>query len=163
MSPIGLITRSSGELREDHGGRPRLAWWTLVVLVLGAAIAGGALGRVLLPGPAAPRTVRGMVSHVSPDRTQMGFVPDGHSDPDGLRSLREQLVDLRYGGRNAVTAYEVGEVAWADARGDWHAGTPPACLVSPAPGSQRVELGLVQVRGAHGAPGGPVVAWLRCL
>jgi hypothetical protein len=154
--------RPPAERGEARGARARPG--LLVLLLLAALLLGGAAGRVLLPGPATARVVRGTAVHVSPDRTQLGFRPDGHCDPDGPPPLRERLVDLRYGGRNAVTAYQIADVPWADAKGAWHAGSPPACLVTPATVGQRVELGLVQVRpGAGEAPGGPVVAWLRCL
>jgi hypothetical protein len=121
------------------------------------------LGRVLWPGAATPRVVRGTMTAVSPDRVQLGFMPDGHRDPDPPPSLRERLTDWRYGFRTTFTGYELGRVPWADADGAWHQGTAPACL-APATTGQRVELGLVRVRpGADGRPGGVVVVWLRCL
>jgi hypothetical protein len=100
-----------------------------------------------------PAGVRGTTTAVSPDRMQLGFMPDGHRDPDPPPSLRERLTDWRYGFRNTFTGYEVGGVPWADADGAWHYGSAPACLV-PGTTGQRVKLGLVRVRsGANGRPG----------
>jgi hypothetical protein len=80
--------------------------------------------------------VQGTATAVSPDRTQIGFMPDGHRDPDPPPSLRERLTDWQYGFRNTFTGYEVGSAPWADADGAWHHGTAPACL-APATTGQR--------------------------
>jgi hypothetical protein len=131
--------------------------------MLAVLVASLTLGRALWQGAATARVVRGTITAVGPDRTAIGFMPDGHRDPDPPPSLRERLADWRYGFRNAFTGYEVGGAPWADAAGAWHHGTAPACL-APATTGQRVELGLVRVRpGAEGRPGGVVVVWLRRL
>jgi hypothetical protein len=131
--------------------------------MLAVLVASLTLGRSLWPGAATPRVVRGTITAVGADQAAIGFMPDGHRDPDPPPSLREHLTDLRYGFRNTFTGYAVGGVPWADADGTWHQGTAPACLVAQTSG-QRVELGLVSVRpGANGRPGGVVVVWLRCL
>ena len=143
-------------------GGPRR--WVLPLALVLATLAGGlTLGRVLWPGSAPPRVVRGTVTAVDLDRTAIGFMPLGHRDPDPPPSLRERLTDLRYGFRNTFTGYEVGGAPWADTDGTWHQGTAPACLVAATSG-QQVELGLVSARpGAGGRPGRVVVVWLRCL
>jgi hypothetical protein len=154
-------TRSSKPATAERGIRSRR--WPLLVLMLAVLVAGPTLGRVLWPGAATPRVVRGTTTAVSPDRMQIGFMPDRHRDPDPPPSLHERLTDWRYGFRNTFTGYEVGGAPWADADGAWHHGTAAACL-APARTGQRVELGLVRVRpGADGRPGGVVVVWLRCL
>jgi hypothetical protein len=138
-------------------------WLPALILLLAVLVASLMLGRALWPGTATPRVVRGTTTAVAPDRTQIGFMPDGHRDPDPPPSLRERLTDWRYGFRNTFKGYEVGGVPWADPDGTWHQGSAPACL-APATSGQRVELGLVRVRpGADGRPGGVVVVWLRCL
>jgi hypothetical protein len=131
--------------------------------VLAVLVASLTLGRALWPGAATARVVRGTTTAVNRDRTRIGFMPDGHRDPDSPPSLRERVTDWRYGFRNTFTGYEVGAVPWADTDGAWHRGSAPACL-GPATSGQRVELGLVRVRpGAAARPGGVVVVWLRCL
>jgi hypothetical protein len=131
--------------------------------VLVALVAGLTFERALRPGAASPRVVRGTITAVGADRTAIGFMPDGHRDPDLPPSLGERLTDWRYGFRNTFTGYQIGDAPWADADGAWHQGTAPACLERATSG-QRVELGLVGVRpGADGRPGRVVVAWLRCL
>jgi hypothetical protein len=108
--------------------------------MLAVLVASPALGRALWPGAATPRVVRGTTTAVSANRTAIGFMLDGHRDPDPPPSLGERLTDWRYGFRNTFKGYEVGGAPWADADG------------------------LVWVRpGADGRPGGVVVAWLRCL
>jgi hypothetical protein len=142
----------------------RSRWLPPLALMLATLVASLTLGRALWPGAATPRVVQGTITAVSGDRTAIGFMPDGHRDPDPPPSLLEGLTDLRYGFRNTFTGYEVGGVPWADAQGAWYGGTPPACLVPPGTNGQRVELGLVSVRpSADGRPGGVVVVWLRCL
>jgi hypothetical protein len=144
------------------GGSRR--WVPTLALALAALVTGAALGRALWPGPAETRVVRGTITAVNIDRTLIGFMPDGHRDPDPPPSLRERLDDWRYGGRNTFAGYEVGGVLWADAEGAWHGGTQPDCLAPPGTNNQRVELGLVWARaGSDGAAGGPLVVWLRCL
>jgi hypothetical protein len=164
-SPMSLLppaSRSSWPATVGRGGRSH-RWLPLLVLMLAILVASPTLGRALWPGAAPPRVVKGTTTAVNRDRTQIGFMPDGHRDPDPPPSLRERLTDWRYGFRNTFTGYEVGSAPWADAHGTWHQGTAPACL-APATSGQRVELGLVRVRpGTDGRPGGVVVAWLRCL
>jgi hypothetical protein len=160
---LGLpASRSSKPATAGRGGSSR-RWLPPLVLMLAVLVASLTLGRTLWPGAAPPRVVQGTTTAVSPDRTQIGFMPDGHRDPDPPPSLGERLTDWRYGFRNTFTGYEVGRAPWADADGAWHHGTAPACL-APATTGQRMELGLVRVRpGADGRPGGVVVVWLRCL
>jgi hypothetical protein len=162
MSMLPPASRSSWPATVGRGGGSH--WWLLpLALTLAVLVAGLTLGRALWPGAAPPRVVRGTVTAIGADRTAIGFMPDGHRDPDPPPSLRERLTDWRYGFRNTFTGYEVGNAPWADVDGVWHQGTAPACL-APATSGQRVELGLVGVRlGADGRPGGVVVAWLRCL
>jgi hypothetical protein len=162
MSLRPPTSRSSKPATVRRGGSSR-RWPPALVLLLAVLVAGLTLGRTLWPGAATPRVVHGTTTAVAPDRTQIGFLPDGHRDPDPPPSLGERLTDWRYGFRNTFTGYEVGGVPWADPDGTWHRGSAPACLVSATSG-QRVELGLVRVRpGADGRPGGVVVVWLRCL
>ena len=138
-------------------------WLPPLALVLVILVAGLTLGRALWPGPATPRVVQGTITAVGVDRMVIGFMPDGHSDPDPPPSLRERLTDWRYGFHNTFTEYEAGGAPWADADGTWHHESVPACLLTATSG-QRVELGLVRVRpGAEGRPGRVVVVWLRCL
>jgi hypothetical protein len=138
-------------------------WLPPLPLTLAVLVASLTLGRALWPGPATPRVVRGTITAVTADHMAIGFMPDGHRDPDPPPSLRERLTDMRYGFHNTVNGYSIRDAPWADADGAWHQGTAPACLV-PETGGQRVELGLVSVRpGAEGRPGGVVVVWLRCL
>jgi hypothetical protein len=138
-------------------------WLPPLALVLATVLAGLTLGPALWPRAAPPRVVRGTTTAVTDGRSAIGFMPDGHRDPDPPPSLRERLTDWRYGFRNTFTSYQVGGVPWAGADGAWQQGSVPACLV-PETGGQRVELGLVLVRpGADGRPGQVVVVWLRCL
>ena len=53
--------------------------------MLAVLVASLTLGRTLWPGAAPPRVVQGTTTAVSPDRTQIGFMPDGHRDPDPRR------------------------------------------------------------------------------
>ena len=162
MSLRPPASRSSKPATAGRGGSSR-RWLPPLVLMLAVLVASLTLGRTLWPGAATPRVVRGTTTAVSPDRTQIGFMPDGHRDPDPPPSLRERLTDWRYGFRNTFTSYEVGSAPWADADGAWHHGTAAACL-APATAGQRVELGLVRVRpGSDDRPDGVVVVWLRCL
>jgi hypothetical protein len=162
MSLLPPVSRSSWPATAGRGGRSR-RWLPPLVLTLAVLVASLTLGRTLWPGAAPPRVVQGTITAVGADRTAIGFMPDGHRDPDPPPSLGERLTDWRYGFRNTFTGYEVGRAPWADADGAWHHGTAPACLAPTASG-HRVELGLVRVRpGADGRPGGVVVAWLRCL
>jgi hypothetical protein len=155
-------SRSPWPATAGRGGRSR-RWLPAVVLGLAVLVAGLTLGRALWPGAAPPRVVRGTITAVGADPLAIGFMPDGHRDPDPPPSLGERLTDWRYGFRNTFTGYELGDAPWADADGAWHHGTAPACL-APARSGQRVELGLVRVRGGVGGrPGGVVVVWLRCL
>jgi hypothetical protein len=164
-SPMSLrppASRSSTPPTVERGGSLR-RWLPPLVLLLAVLVASLPLGRALWPGAATPRVVQGTTTAVNRDRTQIGFLPDGHRDPDPPPSLREHLTDWRYGFRNTFTGYEVAGVPWADTDGSWHQGSTPACL-RPATSGQRVELGLVRARsGAGGRPGGVVVVWLRCL
>ena len=154
--------RSSKPAPVGRGGSLR-RWLPPGVLMLAVLVASLTLGRALWPGAATARVVRGTTTAVAPDRTQIGFMPDGHRDPDPPPSLGERLTDWRYGFRNTFTGYEVGGVPWADTDGTWHQGSAPACL-GPATSGQRVELGLVRARpDAGGRPGGVAVVWLRCL
>jgi hypothetical protein len=138
-------------------------WLPVLALLLVTLVVSLTFGRALWPGAASPRVVRGTITAVGADRTAIGFMPDGHRDPDPPPSLGERLTDWRYGFRNTFTGYELGGAPWADADGAWHHGTAPACLAAARSG-QRVELGLVKVRpGADGRPGRVVVVWLRCL
>jgi hypothetical protein len=162
MSLRPPASRSSKPATVGRGGSSR-RWLPALVLLLAVLVASLTLRRALWPGTATPRVVRGTTTAVAPNRTQIGFLPDGHRDPDPPPSLRERLTDWRYGFRNAFKGYEVGGVPWADPDGTWHQGSSPACL-APATSGQRVELGLVRVRpGADSRPGGVVVVWLRCL
>jgi hypothetical protein len=162
MSLRPPASRSPKPPTVGRGGSSR-RWLPALVLVLAVLAASLTLGRTLWPGVATPRVVQGTTTAVNRDRTQIGFMPDGHRDPDPPPSLRERLTDWRYGFRNTFTGYEVGGVPWADADGTWHQASAPACL-RPTTSGQRVELGLVRVRpGAVGGPGGVVVVWLRCL
>ena len=61
-----------------------------------------------MAGNRSPRVVRGTTTAVAPDRTQIGFMPEGHRDPDPSSSLRGRLTDWRYGFPNTFTGYEVG-------------------------------------------------------
>ena len=162
MSLLPPASRSFWPATVGRGGSSR-RWLPPLVLSLAVLVASLTLGRTLWPGAATPRVVRGTITAIGADRTQIGFMPDGHGDPDPPPSLGERLADWRYGFRNTFTGYEVGRGPWADADGAWHHGTTPACL-APAATGQRVELSLVRVRpGADGRPGGVVVVWLRCL
>ena len=80
-----------------------------LVLMLAVLVASPTLGRALWPGAATPRGVQSTTTAVSPDRTKVGFMPDGHRDPDPPPSLGERLADWRYGFRNTFTGYEVGQ------------------------------------------------------
>jgi hypothetical protein len=162
MSLRPPASRSSWPATSGRGGSSR-RWLPALVLGLAVLVASLTLGRALWPEAATPRVVRGTTTAVTRDRTQIGFMPDGHRDPDPPPSLRERLIDWRYGFRNTFTGYEVGGVPWADTDGTWHQGSAPACL-GPATSGQRVELGLVRARpDAGGRPGGVAVVWLRCL
>jgi hypothetical protein len=162
MSLLPPASRSFWPATVGRGGSSR-RWLPPLVLLLAVLVASLTLGRTLWPGAATPRVVRGTITAIGADRTQIGFMPDGHRDPDPPPSRGERLADWRYGFRNTFTGYEVGRAPWADADGAWHHGTTPACL-APAASGQRVELGLVRVRpGPDGRPGGVVVVWLRCL
>jgi hypothetical protein len=162
MSLPPPATRSSGPATVGRGVNAH-RWLPLLALMLVAFVASLTFGRALWPGAASPRVVQGTITAVSGDRAAIGFMPDGHRDPDPPPSLGERLADWRYGFRNTFTGYEVAGVPWADADGAWHQGTAPACLAA-ARGGQWVELGLVRARpGADGRPGRVVVVWLRCL
>jgi hypothetical protein len=162
MSLRPPASRSPSPATVGRGGDSR-RWLPPLVFILAVLVASLTLGRALWPGAATARVVRGTTTAVAPDRTQIGFMPDGHRDPDPPPSLRERLTDWRYGFHNTFTGYQIGRAPWADADGAWHHGTAPACLV-PGTTGQRVERGLVGVRpGADGRPDGVVVVWLRCL
>jgi hypothetical protein len=162
MSLRPPTSRPSWPATVGRGGSSR-RWLPPLVLMLAVLVASLTLGRARWPGAATPRVVQGTITAVGPDRTTVGFMPDGHRDPDPPPSLGERLTDWRYGFPNTFTGYEIGRAPWADAEGAWHHGTAPACL-APATSGQPVELGLVRVRpGADGRPGGVVVVWLGCL
>ena len=162
MSLLPPASRSSRPATVGRGGGSR-RWLPPLVLSHAVLVASLTLGRTLWPGAATHGWCRGTITAIGADRTQIGFMPDGHRDPDPPPSLGERLADWRYGFRNTFTGYEVGRAPWANTDGAWHHGTTLACL-APAASSQRVELGLVRVRpGPDGRPGGVVVVWLRCL
>jgi hypothetical protein len=129
-----LASRSSKPATVGRDGSSR-RWLPALVLMLAVLVAGLTLGRALWPGAATPRVVRGTITAVGPERTQIGPMPDGHRDPDPLPSLRERVTDWRYGFRNTFTGYEVGGVPWADAEGAW-AGRPTGGARS-GPGAAR--------------------------
>jgi hypothetical protein len=166
MSQLQPPGGSSPLATVGHAVRSR-PWLLLLVLALAALT----LGRVLVPGAASVRVVRGTVTAVDGDSSAIGFMPDGRHDPDSPPSLTERvtyftsgavLADMWYGYPNTVTGYKVAGVRWADAEGTWHDGGAPPCL-APMTRGQRVELGLVWVRPGDDRPGQVVVVWLRCL
>jgi hypothetical protein len=77
-------TRSTKPATVGPGGRSR-RWLPPLALMLVTLVASLTLGRALWPGAATPRVVRGTATAVSPDRTAIGFMPDGHRDPDPRR------------------------------------------------------------------------------
>ena len=93
-SPMSLqphATRSSWPATVGRGIRSHR--WPLLALILGALVAGLMFGRALWPGAATPRVVQGTITAVGGDRTAIGFMPDGHRDPDPPPSLGERLTD----------------------------------------------------------------------
>jgi hypothetical protein len=79
---LGLpASRSSKPATAGRGGSSR-RWLPPLVLMLAVLVASLTLGRTLWPGAAPPRVVQGTTTAVSPDRTQIGFMPDRHRDPD---------------------------------------------------------------------------------
>jgi hypothetical protein len=63
-------------------GVRRHRWVPPVALMLVTLAASLTLGRALWPGPATPRVVQGTITAVGVDPLAIGFMPDGHRDPD---------------------------------------------------------------------------------
>jgi hypothetical protein len=124
MSLRPPASRSSWPATVGRGVRSH-RWLPALALMLVTLVASLMFGRALWPGAATPRVVRGTVTAVGGDRTAIGFMPDGHRDPDPSPPLGERLTDWRYGFRNTFTGYEIRDAPWADADGAWHHGTAP--------------------------------------
>jgi hypothetical protein len=121
--------------------RIRLVFLLGVTLVVG--IAAAALGHYMTVDDVSLESQRGTVTYVNQDADAIAFLPDG-------------------GRRNEAIGYRIGSVDWADRQGGWHSGLRPECLV-PLSGGGRIELAVIHVRQTDRTPGGPIVAWIRCL
>jgi hypothetical protein len=60
-------------------------WLPPLALMLVTLVVSLTFGRALWPGAASPLVVRGTITAVSAERTAIGFMPDGHRDPDPRR------------------------------------------------------------------------------
>ncbi|MFG2040633.1 hypothetical protein [Dactylosporangium sp. NPDC048998] len=122
----------------------------LVVFVLGAT-SGAVATCSMTSGRGVPTVVRGTVSGVAADSdngdvTAIAFRFDGHdyATPDEGESVPV-----------------VAHVPWTDAAGENHGGDRPVCL-APGKYGQRVELGVLDVRG-EGNWYTQLVVWVHCL
>ena len=112
----------------------------LIVAVLVASVAVASHGRV-----ARVHTVDGVVTAVNQDATAFGVRSPGARDGEGylLRTIQE----------------------WQGTNGVWHTSdgaSVPDCAPGMSDGAH-VQLGIVDVPGFAGAPGGTDVVWLKCL
>jgi hypothetical protein len=53
--------------------------------MLVTVVASLTFGRALWPGATSPRVVRGTITAVGAEHTAIGFMPNGHRDPDPRR------------------------------------------------------------------------------
>jgi hypothetical protein len=122
--------------------RIRLGFLLGAVCVTGLAAA--VIGHLIPPNSVRPDIQRGTVTYVNGTGDAIAFRRDGQ--------------------RSGATGYGVGlPVSWADRQGTWHDDNlRPECLV-PLSSGHRIELAVLHVRPTEDAPGGPVVAWVRCL
>jgi hypothetical protein len=98
-------------------------------------------GRSLTTSTAIPRPEAGTIKAVNADGTALAIMLRGHTTPTGY----------------ALPA----TVLWQDPYGTWNEGTHPACL-RPLTHGQHVTLGIITALPAASAPGGSIIAWVKC-
>jgi hypothetical protein len=124
-------------------GRPlAVPLWLLACLVAVGAGLGGVAVYVSTDHYGVPVATTGTVTAVNQDSTAIGFTADGGN---------------RTGEGMAITTH-----FWIDRDGKSYGGdTAPACL-QPLTHGQRVELGVLDIRG-HGPGPAKLIVWVRCL
>ena len=120
----------------------RTTTWTARAAAAVILLAGGFWGgRSLTTSTAIPQAETGTIESVSADGTALS---------------------IRLRGQTAQTGYALpATVPWQDPYGTWNDGTRPACL-RPLTHGQHITLGIITALPAARAPGGPIIAWVKC-
>lgn len=137
-----MATPVKGPLPPGLSRSLRTPVWALLLPLVAGALFGGAVTWGVTGDNGKPAIVQGTVTAVNSDSTAIGFTADG-------------------GERHGEGLPLVAGIPWTDAAGEDYGGVRPTCL-TPGSSGQRVELGILDIRGSGHGPS-RVVVWVHCL
>ncbi len=94
--------------------------------------------------------------------TTATITPTVQTGTVGLVGSDGEEFSVRLAGQSQLTGYALPSgVTWRDAYDVWQLTGRPGCM-APLSHGQRITFGVVNAAPVAGAPGGPVVVWLKC-